>query len=1193
MLTIYKASAGSGKTYRLTLHYITNLLGVKTVGADSHDHWQLNPAYARGGHPNAHRHILAITFTNKATEQMKDRIIEGLDLIARGEHRNYIDTLTDRFGCPEADLRHAASLALSSLLLDYKFFNVSTIDSFFQSILRAFAYELDMQGDYEVELGEDDTIRDALDSILDRVNTGRGTRRGGDDARMTAKVRKWVEQLVARRISADSTKAYNPFQRGHSVYSDLVAKVKEIFKEDFKSRERDMNDYLVARDGALECFTDALNRRLEAIETEAPDIPRRLGDLMSRHGLGLDDLNGRLYRSQIQGLADNPPRWPNLSDSIVRIASGEASASIVSQATLKRHPSLADDASTISDIFARLVNLKRQKALIALVLDDLIYLEFTGFMLKTMHDINDDRNRIVLGDTNKLISQIISGSDAPFIYERIGVFLDNFLIDEFQDTSRMQWRNLLPLVRNGLSEGHDSLIIGDTKQAIYRFRNSDSSMLGSSLYNRDFAGDPDVEVLGTAPVDNTNWRTSQTIVRFNNTLFPVFAAKVGQPAGFAGNEVMQMSDTSMSAENMPGMVRMYPYTKSADNRGMDDIDAMEQRLVDAIIDQKNRGYRNNEIAVLVRRHDDPAGIIARLVKAHIPVQSRDSLYVSSARSVRMIVSLLESLSRIGTTTRRDADTPSTRRGPSYEDSLYIMSRVDYATALNPDLKWQDAFDEAIASFNSADDPVAATLSAVAANHPSSLVAVVESIIEAGLIPDTLLDAEKDYVAAFVDFVTDYSEQHDDDIRSFLRRWSEKKSQLSVPPPPDTDAVHIMTVHQAKGLEWPCVHIPLFEWPPTPRFTEVKWVTAKPAADPATGGVMAPDFDVVNTLGLDIDPDDVPPLIKLRIKNDLKGLDPGVDALVDDIRSLQAVDMLNLVYVAFTRPRQELFVYYNNDAPGTNARATDLNAGQQLVASLDEIAARPDAPVTVPPGLEMALTPECYDSATGIVTIGQPTHPVRRKADAVAADDACATLTAADVSGGYVSTYRPDTQVIVRVDALDNGNDLDDDTNLDPKDDLVVVPDRVERAAERGLSLHRLMERIISRDDLAGVLADIDDEPMRDRVRDLLAPAVSLPEAARWFADSPAVSEVRTELSVFVPNKLDNVDFGDVSRIDRAVFYNDGSIDIVDYKFTTGRSRDNREQVARYVRAMRDLFPGHTVRGFLWYIDRGEISPVKV
>ncbi len=1187
MLTIYKASAGSGKTYQLTLHYIKDLLGTKIEDPTTEDgmRWILNPAF-KGAHPYSHRQILAITFTNKATEEMKSRIISSLDQIGKGEHKKYIKTLTKDFNCTPEDLSHAAQQALTSLLLDYKFFNVSTIDSFFQSILRSFAYELDVQGDYDVEIGVDTSIKDGLNDILERVNYRRITKRrrsgrsdGDREAKVLDRIDKWFKNLINKQI-LNSNKSANPFQRDRSVYMTLVKQVAEIFKEDFKAREDEMRRYLIDRDDALDRFGEALAKRQQTIVDGATRAVRRLEDVLMRHGYTLENLNGNYYKNQMKGFLETPPKWPNMATaSMLKVMEDNSEAHKIVSKVSGSLVSSAEDQEEIREVFRTIADLKKKNDLINTISDGLIYLELTGYMLRSMSAINDEKNRIVLGDTNRLIHQIIKGTDTPFIYERIGVFLKNFLIDEFQDTSRMQWQNLLPLVRNSLAMNDDSLIIGDTKQAIYRFRNSDSSMLGHTLINRDFNNGTYIKSLGTNGAENTNYRTSATIVRFNNTFFPVFAAEIKQTDGYKGGEVVQMSPSEKEPDKYPGYVHFVPYTKSGDFTAED----CNRQIVDSIQDARSRGYEYKDIAILVRRNTDPLELINLMIKEGIPVQSRDSLFVESARSVKMIVSLLYSFARIDGGERRRSG-----KRISYNDTLYIMSCIEYLRAKNPEMGMAEAIDRAMEQFeNGAEDGPKSILNKIAKSHPSSLVAVVESIIASGLIPDELLRDEKDYIAAFVDFITEYTESQDDDLKSFLRHWeskrNSKKDKLTLPAPPASNAVTVMTVHRAKGLEWPVVYIPMFEWPLTPPSIETKWITTKRAFDDSTGTYEPAEFDI-RTLDLEIDEEDIPPLLNIKITKEIIGMNPDLEELGNRILSMQSVDILNLVYVAFTRPKSELHVYYLNERDPRKERI-----GLLLKSALDKIAGEDQQPDS----LKITLDEKVYNPETGELTIGEPTIA---KPTETSEDNQNVTGTGQNETGisKYYSRYRPDTAIIVKVGSIDIE---DPESEIEAEEEVGednTTPEQVEIAARRGISLHSILEKVINRADLDTVLGSsvFADPEESANAREILTKALENERIRDWFGDSPVVSEVRTEMSIFAPNPLDVFDNGDISRIDRLVFRTDGAIEIVDYKFTTGRKKEDREQVKRYIRLVRQIYPDREVRGCLWYVDQDVIVAVK-
>ena len=456
MLSIYKASAGSGKTYNLVYEYIRLLIGVKDPATGR---YSLNPRPDHG-----HRHILAVTFTNKSTEEMKQRIITDLALLACLEpvsnaRSKYTDKFVKEFGCTEADLVKSARIALRQLIYDYNFFQVSTIDAFFQSILRTFAREADLAGNYEVDLDNDRAIGQGIRDLFDSLELNSGSEN-------TRQLIEWVTDYLLYRIRQGSD--ISIFNRSSRINTTITQFISRILNDVFAARRSDMMGYFEHPE-YLKQFTEQIGLRREALMTDmklrcekALNVIAGLGYTYVKPEKGKKApacIDRNAFNKLVSCASGKPGKDPGLT--IPKILDDPTEAY---NATLKKQAGGTIDADLEAALVEAAGSIVSYYALFPLydaAMQNIYMLGLLRQVLQHVERYRADNNTILLSDTNAMLREIIGNDDAPFVYERIGVWINHFLIDEFQDTARMQWENLRPLLSEGNANGHDSLIIGD------------------------------------------------------------------------------------------------------------------------------------------------------------------------------------------------------------------------------------------------------------------------------------------------------------------------------------------------------------------------------------------------------------------------------------------------------------------------------------------------------------------------------------------------------------------------------------------------------------------------------------------------------------------------------------------------------------------------------------------------------------
>lgn len=1126
MLTIYKASAGSGKTFTLAFEYIKTLLGIKLQRGG----YVLNDAkYVPGGRrmPRRHAAILAITFTNAATEEMKSRIIRQLSTLsdpAKIGTTPYTSMLCKCFGCTADELGKAAQLALTELLYDYNAFNVSTIDSFFQAVLRTFSREIDRQGDYELSLERKDMIFQAISLMLDELNTGADT--GGK------RLNRWVRNYVRSRITEGGE--YNFFNRNGRILSNLAADVDKSMDETFVDNVKALDRYLESPE-RLDSFCAELTRRIDDAYAAAVAAARRLIAFRDSNGLPENYLSK--IASRIEMAFDPASKYKSNALAIAFFkkdpADLELKGDCLTVANFKATPeALRDDALTLFRDFAvQFPPCEQRRKMYRELLSAAGLLEFIGETRHKLRELMKENNMMLISDTGELLSGIISDAEMPFIYERLGMTLESLLIDEFQDTSRLQWRNLKPLVSNSLAYDYDNLIIGDVKQSIYRFRNSDSELLGSVVQTVDF---PDRCVgRGSRPEENTNHRSAGDIVRFNNEIFERLAKDLAVNHYEA---VRQTVDEKL--DKVPAYIKLNFH--DGDNDGMETL-VLEEMAQD-ILRQHETGYAWRDIMVLARLGDEATRIVRYLIEVHpeIRVLSSEALLLSNSPAVRTIISSLKLVARSyeGKKSTRCDDAP---QYASRSDIIMMITRFNYFASQGYDTL--SSLRMAMEEDSSMSDHIRSEVDVIRSKNPANLVALIETIVALRLSPQQRI-SEYAYIAALQDLAVKHLESPNPSLSAFLDAYSRNEQKWAILTPSSLDAVEVMTIHKSKGLERACVHIPFGNWKLRGRNRKM-WIRM----DGFTG----------------FTPGIVPPVCRVNVDAASPFADRNLSPVADEVERecrAEIMDCLNTAYVAFTRASRELIIHCDKSSPGIGTYVFSAFTGIYDAATLPFVRAEGEGIGT------------CY-------LLGAPTIPLKKEENTVGTVD----------SGEYKVFFRDDTRELVSIDdifASDDDLGDEDDKEIVDKAEPFAGTAAMKEASRRGTNLHAILAAMRTADDLDDAVdrlcsrLDIPAAEREEYRRDLRhAFEVAGDTAAEWFAPE---NIVYPERSFFDPHT------GKTSRPDRIVIRPDGRGVIVDYKFTTESRNRHLRQVSDYRRLLTSTGCAN-VDVYLWYPLLEEIIKV--
>lgn len=824
-LTIYRASAGSGKTYTLTREYIKLLL----KGTDYH------------------RRILTVTFTNKATEEMKSRIIRELYHISTRHDPDYIKDLAKETGRPEQDVIRMAGVAMHHLLHDYSHFSVVTIDSFFQKVIRSFAREMGLYAAYNIELDQTSVLDASIDLMLDELDR--------NDF-----LKDWLVEWARKKI--EDGKSWNfkadIHRLGHEVFSEQLQDI-------------DTGLLQVATDKSrLEQFIARLENIIAVYTKQLASIGQKAISIMDCHGLAVDDFAqkgngvGMYFRKLSEGQISPPNTYvlKALDDISGWYSKNSPRKNDIEQACC----SGLNDA--LQEAWACYTGHACSVASARVVLKQLNVL---GILSDLMHYVNAytrDQNLFLLAKASGFLKTIIANADTPFIYERAGSFYEHFMIDEFQDTSSIQWDNFRPLVGNSLASGNSNWIVGDVKQSIYRWRNTDWKILAERLeYD---LGAPYV----TIKTLDRNWRSAPEIIQFNNTFFrnavkQMQMAFLSDEEGTADPDYLNaLAGSIMEAyhdfyQHLPeqknyekGYVRLsiIPEPENDEETGWQEKVLSE---LPALIEElQDLGYGLSDIAILVRENKESRAIADMLLEYgqehpdtvyRYDVLSNESLLVKNASSVKWLVAAMQFI------VEPDDCINKAYLQYEYEAYLNVSRDVKPLTDVAHELlhHWRglpvyELSDKLIQEYDLYDNP-----------------------------------AQAPFIQAFQDILLQYTRREATDVRSFLSWWDEAKDKKFMTMPDNQDAIRLLTIHKAKGLEFKAVIIPFCDWP-LAKDGRILWCKS--------------EDEPFNSLEL----------IPLKFETALRNTVFVKDFLQEKI--LSYIDNLNLLYVAFTRACKTLFIY---------------------------------------------------------------------------------------------------------------------------------------------------------------------------------------------------------------------------------------------------------------------------------------------
>ena len=1048
-LQVYKASAGSGKTFTLAVEYIKHLIC----------------------NPYAYRHILAVTFTNKATTEMKERILGQLHGIQIGDEgsKPYLDKLVDELAMPIEEIRSRAGKALTLLIHDYSRFRVETIDSFFQSVMRNLARELELGANLNIDLDNSNALSEAVDSMIEKLDRN-------------SPVLYWLLDYIEERIQDD---------KGWKVANEIKDFGKNIFKEEYIEKGQELRKTLEDKDAVRN-----YRKMLKAIEEEALEQMKSFADqffgILETNELYVDDFSykkdgvagyfiklqkgnteDKIKGSRVLGCMEDSSKWVGKThkrkNEIIALAESELIPLLKTAEEFRSKNNRIINSCQLSLRYANNIQLLN-------VID------------QEVRTLNQEKNRFLLADTNALLHNIVREGDPSFVFEKIGSNIKNVMIDEFQDTSRMQWGNFKLLLNEGLSQGADSLIVGDVKQSIYRWRSGDWTILNGL---KDHIGPFPI----TEKTLNTNRRSEARIIQFNNEIFPsacqylngIYKQEQGKDCEELLHAYKDVKQEIARKEEKGSVKLTFLKTKEDISYQEDTLEHLAEE-VKHIVEQ---GVKVNDMAILVRKNG-VIPMVADYFDKHTSyrVVSDEAFRLDASLAINMLMDALRYL------VNDENRVAQAQLASAYQNEV-LHKDIDLNTLLLGDLNdyLPTAFIEEKESL-----------------RLMPLFELLERLTCIFQLSE--IENQDAYLFSFHDAVTEYLQKHSSELTAFLQYWEEKLCFKTIPSG-EIDGIRILSIHKSKGLEFHTEFLPFCDWKLENERSSYIWCTPPEAP-----------FDELQLLPITYGPTMNESIYQQDYKKE----------------KLQLwVDNLNLLYVAFTRPKCNLVVWCKENNKNTVSEllaSAILNTslqGEDGVYQWGEVCPSEVKDEKQESSNKLNIQPESIAIQMECLNIPIEFKQSNRSADFIEGEE--------DMSGKYIRQGQVMHSLFSMIQT--------------PKD----VPSAITRLRMEGI---------------------IESDAHERQILKLVNWALNHPKVKEWFSG---------EWSLYNECAILYRENGELQtrRPDR-VMMKDGEVIVVDFKFGKPYPEYNK-QVHEYMNLLQKM--GYTqVSGYLWYVFYNQLEEIK-
>ena len=834
-LKIYKASAGSGKTYTLAKEFLM-LLFRETFN---------------------YKYILAVTFTNKATAEMKTRIINYLYSLTKNDDPEFMKELKELTGKDDEGVRKQARRILTFILNDFSHFNIETIDSFFQKVIRSFAFEAGLPTNFRIELDNESVLNEAIDTMFKEL-----------DINGREELRRWILSQTFSKLQ----------EKGDwRITREMNLLGKEIFKEEFQRLE-DVMVEKISDKAFLDRYRDSLRMIIEDFEGNIKLLAGKVLKHLADCGLDITDLKGvtRSPMNVLNKIINSDNLGVDILNGMERIEKIKGPEELYAKTNKRKDDIISCYNSGLQRHLEDLVSFyhtgKENYFTATEILRNIPSLGVLVDISQMVKNLSREQNLFLLSDANQLLNKIIDNNDTPFIYEKTGTRYLHYMIDEFQDTSDLQWANFKPLVINSLSEGNRSLVVGDVKQSIYRWRNSDWQLLGKYIESEVKDQGSETEKL------DFNWRSFERIVEFNNFIFDK-SAKTLQ-SGFMDSVLKENPDIEFDPELAGLITNAYDDVKqNVSEKGKGKGGFVEMKFIKTgikteyeeeafpLLQEKidkllNAGYEYRDICILVRKKDEGQKVSEYLLGNagnRYPVISDETLVLESSPAVMSVISRLKFIN----TPENEILRADIQMYDEYQKEKELFDTEDLSAGLliqDDPGKYEELFDPLLEL------------------KGKPLFEMTEILVRD--LPEWLREDQSPYLRELLNRVHDFVTDQSVNLADFIEWWDDKGRTTAIAIPEEQNAIKIMTVHKSKGLEFKAVIIPFCHWD-LDRKSSDSLIWCKPDTKPFN------DLD----------------LVPVGYTNKL--IHTRFYAQFINERLLQFVDNLNILYVAFTRAREAL------------------------------------------------------------------------------------------------------------------------------------------------------------------------------------------------------------------------------------------------------------------------------------------------
>lgn len=1095
-LHIYKASAGSGKTFRLAVDYISLLME----------------------DPTCFRKILAVTFTNKATGEMKQRIVSTLYALAMhlGEGNDYMQAVMDKTGLKEEEIVNRAQMALTYLLHHYSDFRIQTIDAFFQTIMRNLATELELTTNFRIDLNDAEVEGKAVDALINELDE-------------QSKVFKWITDYIRVNIDEDhswkvieqiktfGTNIFNDVYKKHAEEMDRLFSTPHFF-EDYTKELRSL------RDNSKRNIINAYQAMMDKIKAHNLDDENffaytNKGVYAFIRRMASGNIDGK-QSTRITDCATQPQKWvrkgTGMEDEVLRLATSDLCTDLRNAEEMR--PQEWSNYQSASVTLRHLNELRLLKVI-----------------ADTVDELNRAANRFQLSETQSLLKALVKGTDTPFVFEKIGSRLLHIMIDEFQDTSTIQWDNFKLLLNNCIDQaGSHSLIVGDVKQSIYRWRMGDWTLLNNIGQDYDKS---------RAQIDklDTNYRSQENIVNFNNTFFTLAAAW----------EALQMKEQQIPhADTLSKAYEdVVQKPKKSGGKGYVEISLLPagddykenvyQCIFKYIKNLLEAGVSQKSIAILVRVNKDIADIAQAFTEnplihngRQVRLVSDEAFRLDTSVSVRIIIAALQALAH-----PMDVLTKAVLV-KEYHNKILKDNRSDNSLLIITK-KTERLADTDIA------DRLDRELPEAFIQGRNKLIAMpFTDLIEELYTIFQLHDLPGDYAyfCAFNDCVTDFLDRNTADIDMFLNEWTNHLHKKTIETG-EIDGIRILSIHKSKGLEFGTVIIPFCDW--KLEQSNTIWCERKEEKH----------FDVLPLIPIDYS------------ESSMRGTVYQDDYCNEHLQN--TVDNLNVLYVGFTRPKRNLFVIGKRLKSDKTKKKTYKASMRSEVIEHNLKKTFEILQNSNPSGIPISLN-----------GTDDPKQPITFSYGAILPDEQEEKKKTENVF-----EEKPSMLMLNNINVY-NGQAEFMQSNKSKEFVASVESPKAERMAyiKRGNVLHNLFAHIRTLDDVEPRLRElqaegiVDNNEQAEELKNIIRQSISQPEVHDWFSD---------RWTLF--NECTIINTGSKDQRPDRVMTDGKEMIVVDFKFGDHQEK-HKKQVSDYMDLLCRMGYEH-VSGYIWYVLEKEVVPV--